>query len=457
MILPLERVVNISKTADLECQIDADNDIAAVRSWLSRYSKQTTLRAYKKEAERFLLWCTYERGLYLRQLKVSDFETYFSFLREKPLSKSSLVMAVHVIGSLISYLVNANYLKANPMKLLKTSQLFSQESQERQYRVWARMLEQDEWLAVQNALTCLPEGNVQQIDYKLKTQFLFSLLYLLGLRIHEVANHSWNAFRQLNGQWWFMAMGKGDKLGHIPVNDQLLSMIKIYRLHLGKTPLPLTNETEYLIISKRTKKPLGIRQLFSLVKAVGKIAAEQFKDNPDKYQKLLSLSPHWLRHLSASHQDKAGINGTMIQANHRHGSFSTTQIYLHSEDDRRFNEMQKLRMEVEPKMVVPQESSVKAELKITLTGKAVSEDYELERFISVLEQHILRDLAWNRTEDITKLMERYRKIKIFKKPLEIVYEIEGKFSEERMDYIKRGVIREAEIRLFECGVDYQEL
>lgn len=457
------------------CQIEAPNDIAAVWVWLNRYPKKTTFSTYKKEAERFLLWCGFERGLHLKQLKVQDFEAYFKFLQNPPatwmapknqsiqgrddlhwrpfvgpLNKPSLLAAIRIINSLINYLVSADYLKTNPIKLIRKASHFTQESQERKYRVWERMLEDDEWQAVQQILTDLPEDSLVAIDHKLRTQFLFSLLYLLGLRVHEVTQHTWGAFRQLNGQWWFMVRGKGDKLGHIPVNDQLLSMVKIYRLHLNKSPLPLTNEAEHLIVSRKTKKPLGNRQLFGLVKEIGKMAANTFKDQSDKAKKLESLSPHWLRHLSASHQDKAGISGTMIQANHRHGSFATTQIYLHTEDSRRFSEMQKVRMDIEPKMIIRKKENAKIEMKISLIGGPLSEELGLERFIYAVENHILNDAPWSRKETLPNLIQHYRKIKVFKDPLEIVYWLDGDIDQDRQVYMRRSIVREAEIRLFEC-------
>ena len=448
-----------------DCQIDADNDLRAVQAWLNRYDKKTTYRAYKKEVERFILWCICERGLYLHELKVNDFEAYFKFLQnpsvrwsdkiEKPLCKSSLILSIRIIGSFMSYLTNANYLKANPMKLLKTSQLLKQQVEERKYQVWSRMLEEDEWLAIQNTLANLPEETERPIDYKLKVQFLFALLYLLGLRIHEVANHTWGAFRKLNGQWWFMALGKGDRLGHIPVNDQLLSMVKIYRLHLGKMPLPEPNECEYLIVSSRTTQPLKTRQLFRMVKDVGRLASEQFKNNPSKYQKLLNFSPHWLRHLSASHQDKAGISGTMIQANHRHGSFSTTQIYLHSEDARRFEEMQKLRMAVEPRMITKPQPDITTVLTIALTGGPLSDQYGLERFISLVERYVFQKLEFKRLSEVSYLMQRYQKIKIFREPLYIMYDIKKELSEDEMANMRVSIVREAKVRLFECGLSIE--
>jgi hypothetical protein len=41
--------------------LGANNDLEAVTAWLSRYNeKPATQRSYRKEAERFLLWCAQE-------------------------------------------------------------------------------------------------------------------------------------------------------------------------------------------------------------------------------------------------------------------------------------------------------------------------------------------------------------------------------------------------------------
>jgi hypothetical protein len=116
----------VAKSPD--CQIEASNDVEAVSVWLSLYSKKTTFNTYKKEAERFLLWCAYERGLHLNQLKVQDFEAYVQFLQKPPLdwiaeqrpgkkgrkegewrpflgplNQGSLVAAIRIINSLMKF------------------------------------------------------------------------------------------------------------------------------------------------------------------------------------------------------------------------------------------------------------------------------------------------------------------------------------------------------------------
>ena len=473
-----------SQPQSKDCYILANNDVEAVQVWVQQFKDTlTTERAYQKEAERLLLWLVFEQGLALGELKAEHFEGYFSFLQNPPsswlsskgqlrserytvnwrpltgpLKKTSLLFAVRVINGLMNYLVDAKYLKANPIKLIKKYRDLSIDPEEQKYKVWARMLEADEWQAVQEALQNLPEGSSKEQQYKTRTQLLFALLYLLGLRIHEVAQANWGSFRKLNGTWWFFVKGKGGKLGHVPVNDQLLSIIKIYRLSLNKNSLPDEDELESVLISSKTKNQLTVRQLFSDVKAIGKLAAKKFTGDPSKKQKLESLSPHWLRHLSASHQDLVGISGTMIQANHRHGSFATTQIYLHAPDELRAKEMQKMYMKINPKLYPKEESSGNTIIKLSLIGGNLSGATGLQRLIDSIENNVLADLKWSRVGESREIIKRYEEIKNFRQPLEILYDLETKIIGEMLGYLKLAILREAEIRLFNCDlkVEYYE-
>ncbi len=363
----------------------------------------------------------------------------------------------------MNYLVEAKYLKSNPIKLIKKYRERSIDLEEQKYKVWARMLEADEWDAVQEVLQNLPESNTREQRYKTRTQLLFALLYLLGLRIHEVSQATWGSFRKLNGNWWFFVKGKGGKLGHVPVNDQLLSIVKIYRLSFNKIPLQEEDDPEAILISDKTKRPLSVRQLFSNVKEIGKKAAKKFKQNPQKRQKLESLSPHWLRHLSASHQDLVGISGTMIQANHRHESYSTTQIYLHAPDALRAKEMQKLHMVINPKLYSAKEENINSatKLQLSLVGSSLGGSDSLNSLIIAIENSLLSDFEWSRAGELTvtkDIINKYEQIKNFKQPLTITYKIKGLTDNDRLKYLKNAISREAEIRLFDCDlkVDYAE-
>ena len=54
------------------CALDAANDHEAVNAWLSLHESAATQRAYRKEAERLIMWAVIERGRALSSLTTED-------------------------------------------------------------------------------------------------------------------------------------------------------------------------------------------------------------------------------------------------------------------------------------------------------------------------------------------------------------------------------------------------
>lgn len=123
--------------AERFCLIQAGNDLQAVEFYLSRFDDQPhTLRAYRGELERFLLWCILVQGKPMSSMLVGECEAYKSFLacpsttfagvcaprfsaRWKPFSTTPMVprsqrQAVVVLRAAFDYLVKVRYLAGNP-------------------------------------------------------------------------------------------------------------------------------------------------------------------------------------------------------------------------------------------------------------------------------------------------------------------------------------------------------
>lgn len=462
-----------SASQGTSCLIEANNDLQAAQSWLEKFQHSpNTFKAYRKEAERFLLWCACEVGKPMAELTVEDFRRYFDFLQNPPkvwcanipraskssghwkpfvgpLSHSAYLFSIRAIHSLLNFLVEANYLASNPLKLMGKSFGSNLDMDVQKYQVWERMLETDEWTAIQTVLEELPEKTKSEKDNKLRAQMLFFMLYFLGLRINELVEHGWNAFRRKNEQWWFFVKGKGGKLGHIPVNHQLMDAVRAYRKFLGKSEYPDIQETSSIFVSRKTKQGLSTRTLYEIIKKIGNQAAEQFPEKPEKQEKLKRLSPHWLRHLSASHQDKAGVPATMIQANHRHSSMQTTQIYVHAEDDRRFEEIQKLSMSLNLAKVKALDSG-DVQLSLKISGGSLTEEFSLVRLLDRIESVALGGISFQKlSADIPADYQQFRK---FGKPFNVSYRVKN-ISKSRLAVVKETIAREGKIRLFTINLE----
>lgn len=142
-------------------------------------------------------------------------------------------------------------------------------------------------------------------------------------------------------------MGKGDKPGSVPVCDELLRAIIAYRTYQKKSPLPRA-EDEFPLISSLAsdEQALTPRHINKLLKKLALQTAKKFECHPEKAKKLKKFSAHWLRHLSASMQDRLGVVFKHIRANHRHENDETTRRYVHAIDQDRHEDMQKMKLRI---------------------------------------------------------------------------------------------------------------
>jgi integrase len=356
------------------CQIEADSDFAAVNTWLLEYKDSpSTYRVYQKEVERLLLWCVYQHKKPLSSLKRDDFECYIEFLKNpqpralwcgskggrgqtrgsakwkpftSPLNAGSLTTAITIINSMMTYLVDAGYLQANPLRLLRKARR-QPHFEERKLDVQARILEKEEWQAMLQTLQDLPEEGPHDKDEKYRLRFIVGMLFFLGLRVGELTTHTWQAFRQIEGQWWFIVKGKGNKWGKIPINQNLFDIATQFRAHLRLPPIPQVSDNFPLVCSWRSTKGLTARYINYLLKDLAlRTAQTHFKDDLAKQAKLAQFSAHWLRHLSATLQDRAGVKFSHIRANLRHESDETTRLYVHAEDALRHADMEKIEWDI---------------------------------------------------------------------------------------------------------------
>ena len=353
-----------------QSQIQAKNDYQAIQCWLNEYQhKATTLRTYQKEAERFLLWCMIQKRKPLFQINRDDIEQYSDFLDNPapkelwcgkkngrgqkrgsaswrpftgPLNTATKMTALSILESLFTYLTDARYLSFNPFSLIRKRK-FNRNHQEVVFKIQERILEIDEWHSLLDTLKNLPDEQLNEKHEKQRLQFLVTVLYFLGLRINELATHSWNAFRKIDDKWWFYVLGKGDKLAKIPVNDTLLRAIIEYRAFLKLPPLPKIDDVTPIVSTMdNLQKPISARHMNKLLKKLALATAKKYLHQPEKANKLKKFSAHWLRHLSASMQDRAGISFKHIRSNLRHENDDTTRLYVHAMDDERHDDMQKL-------------------------------------------------------------------------------------------------------------------
>lgn len=348
--------------------IRAKNDVEAVKAWLARYfAQRTTFDSYRKEAERLLLWAVLEAKKPLSSLSHEDLLAYQYFLlnpqpasrwqmasghkagRQHPdwrpfvgaLSPSSQKQAIVILNGLFSWLVNARYLAGNPLALSK------QRKQRPAPRI-TRLLDEELWQAVKTTIHQLPQASSREQAHYVRVRWLFSLLYLCGLRISEVIENTMGNFfyrRTKEGVdcWWLEITGKGNKTRLIPATSELMQELGNYRQHLGLAPYPLPGEQTPLLLPIGGKaKPLTRSAVHLIIKEIFNRTAEELSRlggrEAARAEHIRAASAHWLRHTAATEMASNAMDLHLVRDNLGHESIATTSRYLHSVDDLRHAE-----------------------------------------------------------------------------------------------------------------------
>lgn len=357
-----------NRSVGRRAQIAADNDIDAVKAWLARFADtRTTFDNYRKEAERLVLWTTIELRKPLSSLTHEDFLLYQRFLADPqpaarwimrdrrkfaradpdwrpftgPLSPASQRQAIVILNSLFTWLVHAGYLAGNPLAL-------SRQRQRKAPPRITRYLEEDLWNEVKASIEAMPTETARGREHYLRVRWLFSLLYLCGLRISEVVNNTMDSFfcrRDRDGEerWWLEITGKGGKTRIVPATNELMVELARYRRALKLPALPLPGETTPLLLPIGGRpSPMTRGALHAIVKQVFANAASRLRERGGEFDamalRLEKASAHWLRHTAGSHMANNDVDLRHVRDNLGHESLNTTSGYLHSSDDRRHSE-----------------------------------------------------------------------------------------------------------------------
>lgn len=370
------------------CSLSARNDHEAIQTWLARQKPGGhTQRAYRKEAERFLLWSIVEARKPISSLTVEDCISYRDFLWnlghqspeawaqryripqerwiggraidrfsehwrpfEGPLSRSSQKHALVILQGFMQWLTEQNYLHNNPFKAMP----HLAERPTKDIDV-SRALTVAEWKMVK---AYLAKMEPDQRYYRLR--FVLALAYSSGCRLSELVAlrrkhlRSFTRAGEETTQWEMEVTGKGDKVRHVQLNHHVVGEIRVYFRLRGHPVMPDPHPEkggEIPLIAAlpvpgqqgTADDPLSASRLYKVLKGFFKeVAMSVAQDHPDAAHKLHSASTHWLRHTFATHGIHNGMTLETIRDLLGHTSLSTTSVYVTTEKDKRSREVEKL-------------------------------------------------------------------------------------------------------------------
>ena len=375
-ILPLERFrpppdldgrQGLRRAPQAACRIEARTDLAALQCWLERHGEGShTWRAYRREAERLLLWAVLERGKPLSSLQPEDCRAYLDFMAspgpawlggrhtrrshpdwrpwEAALSPSSVATARRVLRVLFADLVRWRYLDGNAWDELATDGADGAERADDRDQSpaapepspspdWAHL---SRWLARQ-------AGDAAGRRLRL----LLWLGYGAGLRPSElqaacVADlrppDSADAARGHPGAsmpgWTLQVRGTGDHARRVPLPDEALQAMADHLADrgLGRRPERWPGD-QPLVTRLRDAQPLSAMRIYELVRQAGEACARAIAAQaPAAAQGLQGLSSRRLRAAQARRLLAGGLPLPWVQAAMGHRRAGSTAAYADAAD-----------------------------------------------------------------------------------------------------------------------------
>jgi site-specific recombinase XerD len=343
------------------CILSADNDYEAVKAWLSLHEAGATQRAYRKEAERLILWVIVERSRPLSSLTTEDAIAYRAFLRHpaprsrwvgpsqsrlspdwRPfagaLSARSVAYALSVLGALFRWLIEQRYVLANPFAGIKV----------RGAARWApldtsRAFSDGEWALIRAVAEGLEWSYGWSTAAAQRLRFLLDFGYATGLRASELVGVTLGQVRSdMHDDHWLHLVGKGSKAGKVALPPLARAALDQYLVQRGVPTTPSRWEPSTPLLASLDEDGAAITsaRLWAITRRFFGAAAKAIEaDAPGAAEKLRRASPHWVRHTHASHALARGAELTTVRDNLRHASISTTSVYLHGDDVKRSTQM----------------------------------------------------------------------------------------------------------------------
>ncbi|WP_186020609.1 phage integrase family protein [Burkholderia gladioli] len=356
-------------------QAELNTDLQAVRAWIEIRGarSEATRRAYRREAERLLLWAIVAKRKPLSSLNTLDAAEYLEqFLADPqpaerwigrswaerfdpawrpfagPLSARSRDTARRILTAMGAWLVRQQYLRVNPFDGLAAAAPVPIDTA-------GRTLTRAQWQFVLQTVW-RPEpalgvgaggtdaARLAEARARERDAFLLLLAYATGLRRAELAAATTGQLSRkaldgaLEDAWLLRVVGKGRRQREVPIPARLMAML---REQLRARPVPLELESAApdtpLVAHLVTGAPLRADGLGVLFKQIfARAAAKLEASYPGAAADLRRASTHWLRHTFANHGLDAGADIRDMQALLGHASLATTTHYTKGDAVRQY-------------------------------------------------------------------------------------------------------------------------
>lgn len=277
-----------------EVHLDSFLHYLAVEKGLAR----NTLEAYSRDLISYYDFLEQQGVTSLSATTKLTVTAFIMAQRKRGLSLRSITRSLVVLRGFYKFLVQEDYLQANPLEGMELPKLSSP---------------LPHVLSVQDVegLLALPDDESAR---GIRDGAMLELLYATGMRVSELVDLPVHG---LNLEVGFVTVkGKGGKERIVPIGEVAVDKLKAY-LEKSRPAILKGMENPYLFLNTRGDK-LSRQGFWKILKSYALRAGISKK-----------ITPHTLRHSFATHLLERGADLRFVQAMLGHADISTTQIYTH--------------------------------------------------------------------------------------------------------------------------------
>lgn len=233
------------------------------------------------------------------EITLKDLEAFTKWVHENGSSATSQSRIISGVKSFYKYCLTEGIVNKNPSELLESPR------NRRKLPEVLSFVEIEKMIAELDL--SLPEGT--------RNKAILETMYSCGLRVSEVVNLKISCLYLDVG--FIRVVGKGDKERLVPIGDEAIRQINIYRNSIrNHVSIKIGNE-DILFLNRRGSK-LSRVMIFLVIKDLAKKAGIK-----------KTVSPHTFRHSFATHLVEGGADLRAVQDMLGHESITTTEIYTH--------------------------------------------------------------------------------------------------------------------------------
>lgn len=233
------------------------------------------------------------------EIRLHDLEDFVGWLQQFNLEDRSQARIISGVKTFYKYLLLEDLIKDNPTELLEAPKI---------KRKIPDVLNVEEIDMIINAVDLsLPQGH--------RNKAILETLYSCGLRVSELCDLLISNLFEEDG--FIKVIGKGNKERIVPIGEQAIREINLYRDNFRRQLPNVKGHEDYLFLNRFGKKISRI-SVFEIV-----------KENVLRAGIHKVISPHTFRHSFATHLVEGGANLRAVQEMLGHESITTTEIYTH--------------------------------------------------------------------------------------------------------------------------------